>query len=140
MSFKKNGNAIFCLNFFAECKGHELAGVETAHSFSSSRLCNIFIFLKIIRTLCAQVCFLDASIQRWASPATDLAYFLFSSVTPMLRETHLVRVSRITFREFFFFISLFARLLQEEILGCYHDEFSRCLAKLGEDPAVYPFR
>ncbi len=54
-----------------------------------------------VRTPCPQVCFLDASIQRWASPATDLAYFLFSSVTPTLRETHLVRVSQITFREFF---------------------------------------
>ncbi len=75
-----------------------------------------------MRTLCAQVCFLDASIQRWASPATDLAYFLFSSVTPMLRETHLVRVSQITFSRIFFF------------------DFFICTIAAGGDPGLLPRR
>ncbi len=62
-------------------------------------------------------CLLDLSGTKWASPCCDLAYFLYSSTTPMLRETHL-----------------------EEMLGYYHDTFVHCLWQLGEDPSVYSFR
>ncbi len=75
-----------------------------------------------MRTLCPQVCFLDASIQRWASPATDLAYFLFSSVTPTLRETHLVRVFPNNFSRIFFW------------------NFSICAIAAGGDPGLLPRR
>ncbi len=64
-----------------------------------------------------RVVLLDVSLCRWASPCTDLAYFLYSPTTPQLRETHM-----------------------DEMLGHYHDNLVRCLAELGEDPAVYPYR
>ena len=60
---------------------------------------------------------LDMSVCRYASPCTDLAYFLHSSVAPLLRETH-----------------------AERILARYHDALVRCLGDLGEDPASYPWR
>ncbi len=59
----------------------------------------------------------DIAATRFASPAGDLTYFLYSSTTPQLRSTHL-----------------------EKLLGHYHDTLMTCLAQLGEDPSVYPFR
>ena len=60
---------------------------------------------------------IDLALTRWASPATDLAYFFFISTTAQLRKTHM-----------------------EEFLGHYHDSLMRFLAKLGEDPTVYSYR
>ncbi len=60
---------------------------------------------------------MDVSNCKWASPCVDLAYFLYSSTTPALRETHLTR-----------------------LLGHYHDTLVTCLAELNEDPTVYSFR
>lgn len=59
----------------------------------------------------------DLAISRWNNPATDLSYFLFMSTTPQLRRTHI-----------------------DEFLGHYHDCFTRCLYKLGEDPTIYSYR
>jgi len=64
-----------------------------------------------------RACLLDVSGTRYTSPAVDLAYFMYSSVTPLLRETHL-----------------------DALLGHYHDTFMRCLVQLGDDPAIYPYR
>lgn len=60
---------------------------------------------------------LDLAVTRWASPATDLAYFLFLSTPPNLRLTH-----------------------QEEFLGHYHDTFVSTMHKLGFDPSIYSYR
>ena len=60
---------------------------------------------------------IDIAVSRYSNPCGDLSYFFYNSITPQLRRTHL-----------------------EKLLGCYHDELTRCLAKLGEDPAVYPYR
>ena len=59
----------------------------------------------------------DISIMKWTSPCCDLAYFLYTSVTPQLRRTHL-----------------------EDLLGHYHDSLMKWLFKLGEDPTIYPYR
>jgi hypothetical protein len=63
------------------------------------------------------VCLIDLALSRWASPATDLAYFLYISTTPQLRKTHLTH-----------------------LLGHYHDTLIDCFHKLGIAPSVYPFR
>jgi hypothetical protein len=60
---------------------------------------------------------LDLAVGSWNSPALDLTYFFFLSITPMLRRTH-----------------------DKEFLGFYHDELVRNLHKLGEDPSIYPYR
>jgi len=60
---------------------------------------------------------LDVSIVHVTNPALDLAYFLFSSASAFLRKTNM-----------------------EDILGVYHDEFTRTLANLGQDSTVYPYR
>ncbi len=59
----------------------------------------------------------DLAMGKWASPATDLAYFFFTSTAPALRRTH-----------------------YEQFLGHYHDEMTRNLHKLGVDPSVFPYR
>ncbi len=64
-----------------------------------------------------KVALIDLAECKWASPCVDLAYFLYSSAAPLMRETEM-----------------------EGLLGHYHDNLARCLAQLGEDPAVYPFR
>ncbi len=64
-----------------------------------------------------KVVLVDVSACRWTSPCSDLAYFLYSSTTPLLRDTHM-----------------------DDLLGHYHDTFVRCLSQLGQDPAVYPYR
>jgi hypothetical protein len=60
---------------------------------------------------------IDLAIGSWNSPAMDLSYFFFTSITPMLRRTH-----------------------EKTFLGFYHDELTRNLHKLGEDPTVFPYR
>ncbi len=60
---------------------------------------------------------LDISMCKWANPCSDLAYFLYSSTTPMLKETHL-----------------------DELLGHYHDTLVKCFWQLDLDPAMYPYR
>ncbi len=61
---------------------------------------------------------LDVAASRFTSPVGDLVYFLYSSTTPQLRRTH----------------------LEKHLLGHYHDTLMTCLAQLGEEPSVYPFR
>ncbi len=60
---------------------------------------------------------MDLAINRYSNPCSDICYFLYLCTMPQLRRTHL-----------------------RHLLGRYHDTFVRCLAELGEDPAVYPFR
>ncbi len=60
---------------------------------------------------------LDITFCSWGSPCADLAYFLYSSTSPMLRATHM-----------------------EEMLGYYHDTLIKCLWELGEDATIYPYR
>ncbi len=60
---------------------------------------------------------IDLALTRYASPCTDISYFLFLSVTPSLRRTHHL-----------------------ELLGHYHDTWTKTMIKLEQDPTVYPFR
>ncbi|TRY72439.1 hypothetical protein TCAL_08149 [Tigriopus californicus] len=62
-----------------------------------------------------EMCLVDVAVLRWASPCTDLAYFLFSSTTPQFREVHL-----------------------DAMLSFYQSKLAQFLAQLGDDPNVYP--
>jgi hypothetical protein len=61
-----------------------------------------------------KVCLVDIALYCWSSPAIDLAYFFFLSVTPELRETH-----------------------EEELLEFYHSRLVRYLRMFGFDRSVF---
>ncbi|XP_059086586.1 uncharacterized protein LOC131883208 [Tigriopus californicus] len=60
------------------------------------------------------VCLLDNACTRWTTPAFDLAYLLFTSAAPELRQDHL-----------------------QGLLEHYHQRFRQSLAEVGENPNVY---
>ncbi len=59
----------------------------------------------------------DLGTVHLASPAADIAYFLFHSVSPDFRRTH-----------------------NEKLLRIYHEALKRFLSALGENPEIYTFK
>lgn len=64
-----------------------------------------------------EVCLVDLALTKWASPTTDLSYFLFMSTTPELRKAHM-----------------------DEIMAYYHQTLTKALQDLGEDPNIISLR